>query len=228
MFLLRLALDSVAAVLLLITFAYSWLGNVTHEIAGAAMFLLLLSHNIFNRRWYGAIMQGRREARGIATRTINLSLLVTMLALLATSVIVSETVFGFLPLTSTVTARQVHTSAGYLALLIAAIHLGLHWSLIMGVARVQLGIATGSRLRAFVLCGLAGAIAVYGFWSAVAIDLGSKLFMRTTMDFGDFRTPVAAALMHHVAIFGLLATLTHYGLKVAYGRWVRPGGARHR
>ena len=88
------------------------------------MFLLLVAHNIFNRRWYGTITKGRHEPRGIVTKAINLSLLASMLTLLVTSVIISQTVFSFLPLNTTFTARQIHAMVAYLVLLIAAVHLG--------------------------------------------------------------------------------------------------------
>ena len=142
LFVIRLALDLLAVSLLLAAMTYYAFDNATHEIIGTAMFLLLASHNIFNRRWYGTINKGSREARGLITKTINLSLVMTMLTLLVTSILISQNVFGFLSVTSTVTARQVHTLVAYLALLIAATHLGLHWTMIMGVARRKLGIST--------------------------------------------------------------------------------------
>jgi hypothetical protein len=99
---------------------YSWLRNVAHEIAGTAMFGLLVIHNVFNRRWYGTLAKRRPGAPGIVTRTINLSLLAMMLGLLVTSVVISQSVFAFLPIAATFTARQLHTMAAYLVLLVAA------------------------------------------------------------------------------------------------------------
>ena len=55
---------------------------------------------------YGTITKLRREARGIIAKTVNLSLLVTMLTLLVTSVIISQTVFSFLPLAISLTVRK--------------------------------------------------------------------------------------------------------------------------
>jgi hypothetical protein len=90
LFLLRLSLVFFAAGLLLAALAYDWLGNAAHEIIGTGMFALLISHNILNRRWYGAITKGWREPSGIIAKTINLLLLIVMLILLVTSVIISQ------------------------------------------------------------------------------------------------------------------------------------------
>ena len=103
LFLFRLILEGVAAGLLLAALAYNWLDNTAHEIIGTAMFALLATHIVFNRRWFAGLERMRWERRCLLTRTVNLALLLTMLALLVTSVIISQTVFSFLGLTSTFT-----------------------------------------------------------------------------------------------------------------------------
>ena len=67
-FLVRLAFDFIAAGLLLIGLSYWWLGNTVHELAGTAMFLLVILHNAFNRRRYGAISRTRREVREVVSK----------------------------------------------------------------------------------------------------------------------------------------------------------------
>lgn len=217
-FVLRLVLDLVAVSLLAAAMAYSWLGNLAHEIAGTAMFALLVLHNLFNRRWYGTLAKRRPGARGIVTRTINLSLLATMMGLLVTSVVISQSVFAFLPIATTFTARQLHTMAAYLVLLVAAVHLGLHWSMIMTATRRLAGITTDNRVRSVGLAGVAVAISACGAWSLPALDLPTKILMRMPTGFSDFGTPTSIVLLRHVAVLGLVACLTHYGLKVSTRR----------
>ena len=218
LFLLRLALDFLAAGLLLAALAYNWLGNLAHEVIGTSMFLLLISHNVFNRRWYGTIARGRREARTLITKVANLSLLASMLTLLVTSLIISQDVFSFLPLTSSVSARQIHTTAGYLALLLASIHLGLHWAMIMGVARTRSGITSTSDGRSFMLRALALLGSAYGLVSLVAADVRGKLLMQMSFDFGTLQVPAAVSLLQHAAIIWLGACLGHYGTAIVRQR----------
>lgn len=212
LFSLRLLLDLVAISLLLVALAYDWLGNTAHEIIGTVMFLLLVSHNIFNRRWYGIVAKRTRAPRTILTRTINLSLLGTMLALLLTSVLISREVFAFLPVTNTFTARQIHTAVGYLALLIAAIHLGLHWTMLMGFVRSRLGITSLGNRGTIALRTLAVAIAAYGIHSLFALNVGAKLLMKPTMEFWDFEAATPAFFGHLIGIVGLLAVCSHNAL----------------
>lgn len=148
------------------------------------------------------------------SKVINLSLLVMMLSLLVTSVIISQTVFSFLPVASSFTARQTHTLAAYGALLIVALHLGLHWSMIMGLVRSKLGIKTSNRPRVWVLRSLAFCIAAYGVHSLLAVNVAAKLSMQVLTGFSDFQISAPALLLHHLAIVGLGICVVHCALKL--------------
>ena len=164
-FLLRLAFDFTAASLLLIGLAYWWLGNTVHELAGTAMFVLLIVHNVFNRRWYGTVPRTRPEPRPLFNVGITFVLLTGMLTLLVTSVLISNFLSDLMPGYGGFTVRQIHVFAGYWVLVIVAIHLGLRWPLIMNAARNLSGISNPSVARTVVLRVLAAAIAIHGVWS---------------------------------------------------------------
>jgi hypothetical protein len=210
MFLVRLVLDFLALGLLLLALAYDWLGNLAHEIIGSAMFFLLVLHNAFNRRWYGALASGKRDGLNLFKKAVNLTLLATVVTLLVTSVLISQSVFGFLSLTSTFGARQVHTASAYLAVLLASVHLGFGWHWVMKVARAKLGITSENAVRTCCLRGVTAIIASWGVISFVTVGVPDKLMMRVTMEFWDFETEAMTFFARHVAIIGLGACLGHY------------------
>lgn len=222
-FILRLVLDLLAVSLLLTAFAYDLFGNATHEIIGTCLFALLVSHNVFNRRWYGMLTRGWREPRIIFSRTITLCLLLTMVGLLVTSIVISQTVFDFLPVRSSFTVRQLHALAAYVMLFVAALHVGLQWSMIMRIVRQALDVPTSTKLQALALRGLALVIAGYGVHSLFVIDIRSKLLMQTTFSFWDFEAAAVEFIMRHLAIVALGATVAHYSLKllVSFGNMRR-------
>ena len=214
LFLFRLILDLLAVSLMLAAFAYNWFGNVAHEIIGTVMFVLLISHNVFNRRWYGVVAKGWREPRSIFSKTITLCLLVMMVGLLITSVIISQTVFDFLSLRSSFTVRQVHALVAYLILLIAALHVGLQWSMIMRVVGQALQAKMDTRIQTVTLRGLAFLIAIYGIHSLFVIDIGPKLRMETTFGFWNFEVAAVEFIVRHAAIIALCAMIVHYSLRL--------------
>lgn len=215
-FLLRLVLDLVAAALLFVALAYYWLDNTAHEWIGTGLFALLIIHNVFNRRWYGALPKTRREPRNIVDITLTLSLLVAMLALLLTSVMISRTVFSFLQNGVNFTARQVHVLAAYWAMVFVGIHLGLRWDRVMNAMRNAFNIIRVSALRTSTLRLMAAAFAVYGIESSLVMDIASKLTLQMSLDGWDFEASTPAFFLNWLSIVGLYAVLSHY----AWG-WIR-------
>jgi hypothetical protein len=209
----RLLLDFASASLLLFGLSYWWLGNAAHELAGSAMFLLVILHNVFNRRWWDRLPKARREARGLFNTAVTLLLLGAMLALLVTSILISNTLSGVMSAFGGFTVRQIHTLAAYWVLVIVAIHLGLRWPMIMSAARGLIGIAGRSKARTIVLRVAAAAIAAHGVWSSLVLGLGTKLTMQVSLDWCNFEESVFGFFVHCVAVVGLYVALTHYGMK---------------
>ncbi|MCW0000118.1 DUF4405 domain-containing protein [Pararhizobium sp. YC-54] len=217
-FLTRLVFDLIAAGLLLFAFSYWWLGNVAHELAGTAMLLLVIAHNIFNRRWYGTIPIARREARSLFNVAVTLLLLAAMLALLVTSVLISHALSGIMPPFGGFTVRQIHTLAAYWVLVIVAVHLGLRWPMLMGVARKLAGISQPNAVRTLALRVVSLLMAIHGVWSSFALAVGTKLSMQMTLDWWNFEESVVGFFIHCIAVTGLYICLTYYAMKWVQGR----------
>lgn len=213
MFNLRLILDFAAVGLLLAGLAYWWLDNRTHEMIGTAMFLLIIAHNVFNRRWHGAIRQGRYDARRRLNTAVILLLAIAMLVLLITSLLLSRDLFGFLGLNGGISAREAHMVAAYWALLIVSVHLGTRWQRVMNRFGIRYGGAIESVVLAWFARLLAIGFAAYGAHSAWVMDFGSKLILRYTLDMWDFSEATAGFFLNYASIVGLFTCLTHYGLK---------------
>ena len=204
----RLVFDFTAACLLLFAMAYYWQGNAAHEIAGTALFLMLIGHNVFNRKRYAAFAKrqgGLRQKIDLVT----IALLATaMLTLLITSLMISETVFGVLLPRGDFNARRVHVLAAYWALVIVSIHLGMRWSVILAAVRRLLRIDSPSFTRTLVLRALAVCLAVQGVFSSFELSMGTQLSMQVTLDWWNFEESVTGFFLHCIAVAGLYIALT--------------------
>ena len=216
-FLLRLVLDGLAAGLLLFALAYFWQGNTAHELAGLGMFLLIVIHNLFHRRWFATVAPRRR---GKFNTALTLVLLSGMLALLTSSLVISETVFAKLRLDDDFMARQIHAGIAYWLLVIVAIHLGLRWPLLMAVGGKLLGISATNAARTVVLRTMAIGMAVQGLWSVFALNLHHRLLFQMTLDWWNFEASVAGFFAHCLAIVGLCMFITYYTVQW-HGRYQR-------
>lgn len=204
---LRLALDMTSAMLLVAALAYWAMGNLVHEVIGTALFLLVLTHNGINRRWYGRLPRTARQPRGRVTIALNLALAAVMLALIGSSVVVSRDVFGFLPFAAGVTSRDIHLLSAHWALVLVGLHVGLNWRLVAGIIRPRL--AGLLPARAARLLGRIGALALValGLHSAAAMNLPAKLVNLPTMDMWDFTTRTPRFFVNWLSIIGLFAVL---------------------
>jgi hypothetical protein len=207
----RLALDLVSAGLLLLAMAYHWQGNAFHEFVGTGMFGLVMAHNVYNRRWWGALAKPRPVRRGALHTGLTLVLLGAMLALLVTSVMISETVLAGLSPSGGFTARQAHGFIGYWVLVIVAVHVGLRWTLIMAATRALLKITDAGRLRTGALRLIAAGIVAAGAHSARALGVPSRLMFEMSLDWWNFEDSALGFFAHCMLVAGALVAITHYG-----------------
>lgn len=206
----RLGIILAAAVLLLLALPYYWQGNIFHELTGAGMLVLLMVHNVFNRRWYTGLVRRPSDARSAMHRAVVLCLAAVMLTLLVTSVMVSNFLFAALELDNSSGAKQIHALAAWWGIILVATHVGMRWSMLMGVVRRAFGIHYTSSTRTWVLRLASLAIAVQGIRSSFTLGIGAKLFLQPTPDWWDFGESSAGFFLHCLAIAGLYAVASYY------------------
>lgn len=212
----KLIIDLVMTVLMLVAMAYRITGNTIHELAGVSIVVLFLIHNLLNRRWYQTLLKGKYNVFRILRTTANLLLLITMAVLMISGVLISRTVFAFLPVSGGMLARQMHILAVYWLFILASIHLGLHWGSIINTVRTITGFAGSNRVRTGVLRVLVILIAIFGVHASLERDIGSKLILYYTYDYWDTNKPTLIFFAEYLSIMGLYICGAYYVLK--YGQ----------
>lgn len=107
--------------------SYSLLGAAIHEWLGTAVLAGFIWHLLRNRRWFSGLACGRWSASRLFSSALDGLLCFFTLGLVASSLMLSQYVFAFLPLDlpagTGATPHQVCACWGFLA---AALHLGRH------------------------------------------------------------------------------------------------------
>jgi hypothetical protein len=207
---IRLFLDLLAALLLIAGLAYWWLDNLAHELIGTGMFLLVFSHNVFNRRWYGRIPKSLRQPRGRIVTALNLSFLAVMSVLLISSFAISRSLFSFLPFDGGRLVRDLHVLAAYWAILLVGVHIGLNWPVVMNAFRTRFRLHEARPLRTLLARTLVFVMAVTGASAVVEMGFGAKLINEVTLDMWDFNTRTPSFFVNYLAIIGLCAAVSYY------------------
>ena len=216
--LIKLAIDLFMTVLMMESMAYRLTGNTIHELLGVALLALFIVHNILNRRWYRTVLKRKHNVRRVLNTAINMLLLVMMLMLMVSSVLISRSVFAFIPVDGGLIARQIHTLVTYWGFILISIHLGMHWRMIIGLIRKTLRIPYLNRRCTFAVRATAVLIAVYGVYAFFARDVGSKLILYYTYSYWNFDESAVFFFTDYVSIMGLCIFVTYYVLKFVQNR----------
>jgi hypothetical protein len=132
----------------------------------------------------------------------------TVLAL--SGILLSRTAFAFMGFGGGMQIRQAHTAAAYWGLILTAVHVGLHWEMIMvAFGRMAKTVGTG-RLRTVALRTIAALVAVYGVYASFDREMGAKLFLGYSFDFWAPERPVILFFSHNLAIIGVYVCAAHY------------------
>lgn len=160
---LRHITDFAMTLLVLALMAYSVTGQEVHEWMGVGTFLLFLLHHGLNAAWFRSLTKGRYTPLRVLQATLVLLLLVSVAAQIVSGLAMARYALPFLNIPiPTSTARLLHLACGYWSFLLMGLHLGLHWSIFLGLGRKLRG---GRPLPAPGRWGLrilAGAAAVWG------------------------------------------------------------------
>lgn len=214
---IRLLLDFTAVGLFVAALAYWWLDNLSHEVIGTIFFALLIAHNVFNRRWYGAVKRGRYDPPRSLNTVVIAGMAISMLILLATSILISQDLFAALALDRSFALRAAHMFVAYWALVFLAVHLGTRWPVVMNVTWQALGIKGTNPLGIWALRAITAVIAVKGVLATLEMGLGTKLRLQYALDMWDFNESTLGFFVNYLSIIGLYAALTHYGLSLLRG-----------
>ena len=206
----KIAVDVLMTLGMLFLMGYQFWGDVAHEWAGAGMFVLFILHHALNGGWYKSLFRGKYSPARIFQLVIDLLVFLDMLGLMVSGVIFSNHVFDFLPILGGMGfARTLHMLASFWGFLLMALHLGLHWSVFLGMARKAPAFQKPSRRRTIVLNLLGGAVALYGIFAFFRRDLPTYLFLQTHFVFFDFSEPIPLFYLDYLAIMGLFIFLAH-------------------
>ena len=212
---IKLFVDLVMTVLLLCQMAYMMIGEAAHEWMGTSMFVLFILHHVLNGKWHKNLLRGRYNGLRVAQTVVNVLLLAAIIGLMVSGMMMSRHVFSFLPIEGGMaTARTLHMLASYWSFLLMSFHLGLHWNMILIMAKKLGGEKKAFRMGSLVPRLAAAAICVCGICAFVKHNLASYLFLRTEFVFFDMSQPLPLFLLEYAAMTGLFVCLAYYGEKL--------------
>lgn len=211
----KIAVDIAMTVLLLLLMAKQLTGDVAHEWLGAGMFVLWIAHHALNFGWHRSLFRGKYMPVRVVQTVVNLLLLAAMLGTMVSAVILSREVFAFLPISGGIAlARPMHIFCSFWSFVLMALHLGLHWNMVLGMFQKMVRIKKSSKIRSISTFIAGFAIAGYGVWVFISRDFPTYLFLKSEFVFLDYSEPKILFYIDYIALMGLCIFIAHYGLKL--------------
>lgn len=206
---LKIIIDVLMSLGLLFLMPYELVGDAAHEWIGVGMFVLMLLHHMLNRAWICSLFKGRYTPVRIVQTLLVVLVLVCMLGSMASGVLLSRYVFSFPEIRGAASAaRSVHMASAYWGLVFMSLHLGLHWSMMLGMMKKIS--RNPSAVRIWCVRGTGAAIAAYGVYAFIKRGIGNYMLFRIHFAFFDYEEPLIFFLMDYMAAVGLFVWAGHY------------------
>ena len=177
---IRKCVNVCMTVILLALMAYQVTGEAVHEWSGIIMTILIIAHQILNRKWYAALFKGKYNVYRIVTTCINFLLLVSIAITAFCGMSMSGHAVPFLyGMAPIIVVRRFHLSMSHWAFVLMGIHLGLHAPAM--TARLKFDTKTKIIIGVIFM-----AISGYGLHLFIASRVLDYLFFKVPFAFLDY------------------------------------------
>lgn len=128
----KILLDILLILVLITLYSKNVISLEYHEIAGLAILGLFVIHLVFNRKWFTTMLK-KVFSKGLSAKAriisiVDVLLILSWLAVLITSILVSKTIFSF----RVFSLNPWHKFTSAAAMILTGIHFGLHWKYFWG------------------------------------------------------------------------------------------------
>lgn len=205
---LKLVVDIAMTIIMLLLMAYVFTGYRPHMWLGIAEFILYIIHNIFNLKWYAGLFKGKYNMMRTVHMAINIAVFVSMICLMISGIILSNS-FGLIRIhMGKAFARQLHMLSSYWGFVIISLHLGLHWGMFMRMVRKRIKLL--SKAQIFFVRIAACVIALIGLSSFINNEIASYMLLTREFAGFDMTKGLAGFLAEYTAMMGTCIFIAHY------------------
>ena len=207
----KICVDVTMTAALYACMAYMLVGEEAHEWIGSGLALLFVLHNALNRKWYAALLTGRYTPLRAFQTAVNLLCLASMAAAAVSGAAMSRYIYDIPFLSGGASlARTVHMLSAYWGYCFISLHLGLHWSMILGMMKNAAAPQNAPRWITPLLRTAGAAAALLGAHALMRHSLLDYMFLRNQFVFFDTERPLSLFFLDYAAIMALWAWLAHY------------------
>lgn len=204
----KTVIDVIMSIVLLFLMAFQVTGDKYHEWLGVGMLVLFLFHNFLNIGWYKALFKGKYSVLRVLRMVVNLFVLVAILVTCYSGIVMSRYVFELFPLHGGMaTARKLHLAGSYWSFVFMSVHLGMHWSMIIGK---YIKGKLDKTILIWILRLLAIILAVAGAYFFAKADVFRNMFLQNEFAVLDYETVGGLIILQNLVMMSMWVFVGHY------------------
>lgn len=191
-------------ILVLLQMAYHIIGDSLHRWLGIMLFVLMILHNILERKWYLGLFKGKYTPMRFFRTVINILLLASFLCVAVSAVFLSSTLSSLFHLKATMLGRRMHMVFTTWSFVLMSAHVGLHWNITIGAIRKWI-----KRTQYLYQVSLL-LVSAYGLYAFISRNLLQRMFLLSEYAFFDYEEPVILLIIDYVTILCLFSNIAHW------------------
>ena len=183
-------------ILMPVMMAYSLVSDKYHEYLGVLIFILFITHHIFNRKYIRNIVKGKYNVYRIGQLVINIILLILMFLQPISGILMSKYLFN-LNVSNTASIRLIHLCAGYWLYVFLSIHAGMHLYILFKKVRKIM------KKASWLFEALMVVVSIYGMRSIVSRNFMDYMFLGSQFVYFDYSSPLIYFFLDYLSIMVL-------------------------
>lgn len=207
---LKFLVDVLMTLALLLLMGFQFWGDEAHEWIGSTALVLFIVHHILNRSWHKNLFKGKYNALRTVGCVVDVLLLIAMVLLAYSGMVMSRYVFDFLNISGGMSlARRLHILASYWGFILMSVHLGLHWNMIIGMAKKRVNIKAMPGAYAYLPSAVGALIALYGAYAFIQRNFLTYMLLQSEFVFMDYSESKIMFYLDYLALMGLFVFIAH-------------------
>lgn len=168
------------------------------------LFVLIILHNILDRKWYLGLFKRKCTPIRFFRTVINILLLASFLCVAVSAVFLSSTLSSLFHLKAAMLGRRMHMVFTTWSFVLMSPHVGLHWNITIGAIRKWT-----KRTQYLYQISLL-LVSAYGLYAFISRNLLQRMFLLSEYAFFDYEEPVILLVIDYVTILCLFSNLAHW------------------
>lgn len=213
---IKICVDVVMYLLFMLLMGQYLLRDAPHEWLGVAAGVLFVLHNVLNYKWYKSLFKGKYNAMRIVQTAVDILLLLAVFSCMLSGILASQYIFSVGNGSTIEFGRFLHLVTTAWAFILMSVHLGLHWTKFMGMAKkIPMNLKAKTVLCRFFQV-LVLTMCIYGVYLFIDRRFWEEMFHLIDYQKGyDESKTFLMYLMESVVMSSLFVAVTHYMKKIA-------------